>query len=135
MKLFKVLFCNLVYHHRHSKNFGYREIAVMATFGMIFFNILFFLLGTSILIDIVFDFKAFVNFRLAVVFSLIPTIFIYWKICCGKRYIGILRNSKYCYTKKRYILTICFNVGCLLYFCFVFILGGLHNTKSWIFAN
>ncbi len=129
MRLFKILFCNLVYYYRHSRFCRFKDIPILATLVTIWFCLLFLMTGTVMIIDAVFLIKL-KNTLLEILVSFIATIYLYYRICCGKRYIGIMRDPRYCYTKKRRIFSLLFQFGCLLYMAFAFYMGWLCNN-TW----
>lgn len=134
MELYRTLFCTMVYHHRHSKFFGHNDMPVFTTFVMIACNLLFILWGSMFVASAV----GIIEIGMAgkVICSIVPIIVslsIYWKLCCGKRYIGSLKNPKY-YTKKRFIFSWCFQTICFAYCIlsmWVFFYVSIHSTRQF----
>ena len=120
MELFKTLICNFIYHHRHSGLFGHRDMPITYSFLMIWYCCFFLIAGSYIIIDSFAALPRFIYLYKYEIIFIIPFVivgFLYYRIMCGKRYIGILKNPKY-YTKKRKIFSYCFYWGCLLYLLF-----------------
>ena len=120
MELFKTLICNFIYHHRHSRWFGHRDMPITYSFLMIWFCCIFLITGSYVIIDLFVTLPRFIHLYVSEIILIIPIFivgYLYYRIICGKRYIGILKNPKY-YTKKRKIFSYCFYWGCLLYLVF-----------------
>lgn len=117
MELFKTLLCNFIYYHRHNR-FGHNDMPITASFVMIWYCCYFIIFGSVVIVS---SFATLPEFNCEIeIFTISPfviVVFLYYRLMCGKRYIGILKNPKY-YTKKRKIFSLCFHVGCLLYFFF-----------------
>jgi len=107
MKLFKILFCNYVYYHRHTR-WGDRDLPVFLTFIMLCLGLFFYLFMIVSLLDIfvinipLSTFKM-INYILLPIF----VVFLYWRIVGNKRYIGILKNRKY-YSKTCKVVSFMF---------------------------
>lgn len=106
MELFKTLFCNFVYYHRHSGNWGHYDMPIFASFMMIYWCIWFTIMGTTSMVEIVLNINIQLGVYMFLTFISVFTVaLLYWRMVCGRRYIGILKNPKY-YTKSRKILTL-----------------------------
>ena len=51
MELFKIFFCNFVYYHRHSGNWGHYDMPVFASFIMIWWILFFICFFTLFIAD------------------------------------------------------------------------------------
>lgn len=128
MELFKTLLCNFIYYHRHNR-FGYNDMPIIYSFVMIWFCCFFIISGSDV---IIYSFATLPRFiyrnEMIIISPFVIVAFLYYRLMCGRRYIGILKNPKY-YTKKRKIFSLCFHVGCFLYFVFsVFIMWASSNN-------
>lgn len=117
MELFKTLFCNFVYYHRHSGNWGHYDMPILASFMMIYWRIWFTIMGTATMAKVVFNIVRLQPFmHLVLLFiSVFIVALLYWRMVCGRRYIGILKNPKY-YTKSRKILTLVVAISSIIWF-------------------
>ncbi len=107
MKLFKILFCNYVYFHRHSI-WGHKNDPVFFTFCMFFLALLCYAFFCGILWSIWVMQIPLSGF--GTLFYLIIPLFVvilYWRLVGNKRYIGILKNRKY-YSKTCKVISFLF---------------------------
>lgn len=127
MELFKTLLCNFIYYHRHNR-FGDRDMPITLSFIMMWYCCFFIISGSDVIIYSFVTLPRFIYQNEMIIISpFVIVAFLYYRLMCGKRYIGILKNPKY-YTKKRKIFSLCFHVGCLLYFFFsIFIMWASAN--------
>lgn len=117
MELFKTLFCNMVYYHRHSGNWGHYDMPIFASFVMIWICVFFLIAGTLEIFEIVLGINNPIYTEIIYIVPIMIVAYLYYRMVCKKRYFSILRNRKY-YTKRRRIFTLLFFIGCLLYYLF-----------------
>ncbi len=107
MKLFKILFCNYVYYHRHTR-WGDRDLPIFLTFLMMFVGLTFYLLMALIVLDVFVAHISFSVMKGSLLFlPFLVVILLYWRIVGNKRYIGILKNRKY-YSKTCKVVSFMF---------------------------
>jgi len=122
MELFRTLMCNFIYFYRHSK-WGDAEMPVISAVISLWHCVIFIMFAIVTFLDIFIDER--INYVMPIRcqtalmcgMSGFIVLFLYYKIICGRRYIGTLKNPKY-YTKSKKIFSACFFIGCFLLFVF-----------------
>lgn len=125
MEIFKIFFCNWVYHHRHSGKWGHSDMPIFFTFMLLWYSVGCINTGTLYIVEFVFGIKITFVKELYWIVPTFITLFLYWRMVCGKRYISILKNPKY-YSKKKRIMFYCFVGVSLVYFGFSLYLMHIH---------
>ena len=107
MKLFKILFCNYVYFHKHTI-WGHRDMPVLATFININVGLLLYVFMAVEMLNIFVVNIPTSTFEV-IVYIFQPTfvVILYWRMVGNKRYIGILKNRKY-YSKTCKVISFLF---------------------------
>lgn len=127
MKLFKILFCNYVYYHRHTR-WGDRDLPVFLTFIMICVGLAMYLFMIVTLLDIfVINIPSSTFEKILYILLPIFVILLYWRIVGNKRYIGILRNRKY-YSKTCKVVSFMFMAMAFISLWFTGYLMWAHNN-------
>ena len=107
MKLFKILFCNYVYFHKHTI-WGHRDMPVFVTFINILVGLVLYVFMVVELLNIFVVNIPTSTFEVIVyIFLPVFVAFLYWRLVGNKRYIGILKNRKY-YSKTCKVISFLF---------------------------
>ncbi len=116
MKLFKILFCNYVYFHKHTI-WGYRDMPVLATFININVGLLLYVFMAVEMLNIFVVNIPTSTFEV-IVYIFQPTfvVILFWRLVGNKRYIGILKNRKY-YSKTCKVISFLFMAIAFVCFC------------------
>ena len=107
MELFKILFCNYVYFHKHTI-WGHRDMPVFVTFINILVGLVLYVFMVVELLNIFVVNIPTSTFEVIVyIFLPVFVAFLYWRLVGNKRYIGILKNRKY-YSKTCKVISFLF---------------------------